>query len=539
MAGSRENQLAAVLVAATSAPETIEAIACLAWAKNHDGADCTPEQIPKEIALIDFACKSEDIGRALCPQEDLAEAEKRLKALWPKSEWWAWIEDVEAAAIPLTETATEQDRPQRGILSALGSFGTSYALLDLAEIQAAWIVQGKDRPRPLHPLGPIIQAWQQRLRPASKNQRQVMVTARMSASRSRGLVERPLTRSPGMVQLASVPIDGQPFVSKLPGTLDGQVRRIHRLSTPQNDKQRMLWPGPRRIDKQDIQDPVIATLADMDLTGDERLTIRGDLYRVALLAYALSGTTTISEDDGARWLTGGGATKANKRRWLTALDLGDSVRLRYKSGHWFKLLVAEVDQHGQSYLAPPKWWTEQDGSLGGWRLAGGLWRPALLGDAPQQGTTAGYWGGLHRTIAGLEAALTWGRSAGKGKGGRIPNSLKPERKGGPGPVVFFPWRIVLTVAGEHVEDQAPTQGSAGRRYRRRVDALEAAGYVCLGGDSSTAPAGDTVEIVQIQRGQKHQEGGLYVRATDRFCAAYAAGQDARSWEQVSAEHILK
>ena len=535
MVGSRESQLAAVLAAATSAQEAIEAIACLAWAKNHDEADCPPEQIPTETALIDFACKHEDLGRALCPQEDLAEAEKRFKALWPKSEWWVWIEDVEAEAISLTATAAKQDKPERGILSALGSFGTSYALLDLAEIQAVWTARGKNGP--LHPLGPIVQAWQQKPQPASKNQRQVLVPARMPASR--GVVERPLTRSPGMVQLASVPIDSQPFVSKMPGTIDGQVRRIHRLLTPQNDEQRMLWPGPRRIGRRDIQDPTIATLAAMDLTGDERSTIRGDLYRIALLAYALSGATTISEDDGARWLTGGGATTATKRRWLTALDLGDSVRLRYESGHWFKLLVAEVDQHGQSYLAPPKWWTEQGGGLGGWRLAGGLWRPALSGDAPQQGTRAGYWGSLHRTIAGLEAALTWGRSAGKGKGGRIPNALRPERKGGPGPVVFFPWRMVLTVAGEHVEDQAPAQGAAGRRYRRRVDALEAVGYVCPGGDSSTAPAGDTVEIVQIQRGHKNQEGGLHVRATDRFCAAYAASQNARNWERVPAAHILK
>ena len=529
-----ENPLAA-LTAATSAQETIEAIACLAWAKNHDGADCPPEQIPTETALIEFTCKRVDLGQVLCSQDALAEAEKRLTALWPKSELWVWLEDVEAVAIPPTDLPVFQDKPQRGTLSALGTFGEGYSMLDLAEIQAAWTAQGE--PQPPHPLGPIVQAWQARPLPVSKNQRQVLVTARMPASR--GLVERPLTRSPGMVQLASVPIDRQPFVSKAPDTIDGQVRQIHRLSTPQNAEQMMLWPGPRRIGRRDIQDPIIATLAAMNLTGDGRLTIRGDLYRVALLAYALSGATTISEDDGARWLTGGGATKANRRRWLTALDLGDSVRLRYESGHWFKLLVAEVDQHGQSYLAPPKWWTGQDDGLAGWRLAGGLWRPALLGDAPQQGTSAGYWGGLHRTIAGLEAALTWGRSAGKGKGGRIPDALKPERKGGPGPVVFFPWRMVLTVAGERVEDQAPAQGAAGRRYRRRVGALEAAGYVCHGGDSSTATAGDTVEIVQIQRGQKYQGGGLSVRATDRFCAAYAAGQDARNWEQVSAAHILK
>ena len=84
MAGSRENQLAAALAAATSAQETIEAIACLAWAKNHDEADCPPEQVPTEAALIDFACKREDLGR-VCPQEDLAESEKRLRGFGRKA----------------------------------------------------------------------------------------------------------------------------------------------------------------------------------------------------------------------------------------------------------------------------------------------------------------------------------------------------------------------------------------------------------------------------------------------------------------------
>ena len=174
----------------------------------------------------------------LCSQEALAEAEKRLTALWPKSELWVWLEDVEAVAIPPTDRPrSNKTSPSAELWRRLGSFGEGYSLLDLAEIQAAWTAQSKDRP--LHPLGPIVQAWQARPLPVSKNQRQVLVTARMPASR--GLVERPLTRSPGMVQLASVPIDREPFVSKAPGTIDGQVRQIHRLSTPQNAEQMMLW----------------------------------------------------------------------------------------------------------------------------------------------------------------------------------------------------------------------------------------------------------------------------------------------------------
>ena len=60
---------------------------------------------------------------------------------------------------------------------------------------------------------------------------------------------------------------------------------------------------------------------------------------------------------------------------------------------------------------------------------------------------------------------------------------------------------------------APAQSTWGRRYRRRVDALIAAGYLVLA-NGGAAAAGDTIEIVRVHSGGKHRgEAGLLVRAS--------------------------
>ena len=52
---------------------------------------------------------------------------------------------------------------------------------------------------------------------------------------------------------------------------------------------------------------------------------------------------------------------------------------------------------------------------------------------------------------------------------------------GPGPEVWIGWRDAITLAGENVPADATGQGSEGRRYRRRVDALIEAGYTAGAG----------------------------------------------------------
>ena len=136
------------------------------------------------------------------------------------------------------------------------------------------------------------------------------------------------------------------------------------------------------------------------------------------------------------------------------------------------------------------------------------------------GGAAAFQSGLNRTLAGLESALAYSRSAGKGKHGRTPDLLRQVRKGGAGPDTFIPWRALLSLAGEPVPADAEPLSVWGRRYRRRVDALSAAGYL-VPAPGGVAPAGDTVEIVRIASGGKNRgPGGLWIRASARFCAAY-------------------
>ena len=99
--------------------------------------------------------------------------------------------------------------------------------------------------------------------------------------------------------------------------------------------------------------------------------------------------------------------------------------------------------------------------------------------------------------------------------------LRPVRKGGAGPDTFIPWRALLSLAGEPVPADAKSESVWGRRYRRRVDALIAAGYL-IPAPGGVAPAGDTVEIVRVVDGRGHGHvAGVRIRASARFCAAHA------------------
>ena len=150
-----------------------------------------------------------------------------------------------------------------------------------------------------------------------------------------------------------------------------------------------------------------------------------------------------------------------------------------------------------------------------------------LDDHLGSGGAAGFQSGLNRTLAGLESALAYSRPAGKGKHGRTPDLLRPIRTGGAGPETFMPWRAVLSLAGEPVPADAEPQSVWGRRYRRRVDALNAAGYR-VPARGGVAPAGDTVKIVRVASGAgKSATGGLWIRASARFCAAYSDNNPVR------------
>ena len=203
-----------------------------------------------------------------------------------------------------------------------------------------------------------------------------------------------------------------------------------------------------------------------------------------------------------------------------------------KTGRYVTLGHAPADGRMVS-LGAPFWWNGK-GEGNRWSLTGRLFGPRF--DSHRgSGGAAGFQSGLNRTLAGLESALSYSRSAGKGKHGKIPDPLRPVRKGGAGPDTFIPWRALLSLAGEPVSADANSESVWGRRYRRRVDALIEAGY-SVPARGGVALAGDTVEIVRVVNGRgRGQVAGVWIRASARFCEA-ASGR--REWERIPATRLF-
>ena len=361
------------------------------------------------------------------------------------------------------------------------------------------------------------------------------------------------SRSPALLSLIGLPleqdlsvieVDGEPLVSAGPRATP---KRVTYRPKRRPAEQGTFWSAPKTLSGEQIDDVLIVAVASEPLTGDERSSLRGDLVRLGRLAYALSGPTRFSEQAGALLLTGNTTAAAVERWWVTTeVARWLTITINPHTREWREYMdvrtLGGVRAGGEVVLGPSTWWKGR-GRASAWRLSGGLWRPAQLGRDVPRGTALGYWDDLHRTIDGLEAALSWGPSAGRGRDARIPNNLRPETLGGPGPEVFVPWQLVLTLAGEHIPPDTRPRSAEGQRYRDRIRRLEETGYVA-NGRSGTAPAGDTIEIVEVVDGNSARtlrlEGpGIHVRASARFCAAVKSAQRHRSWTLVPVGRLLK
>ena len=230
--------------------------------------------------------------------------------------------------------------------------------------------------------------------------------------------------------------------------------------------------------------------------------------RLANLAFALTGQVKLAEAEGA-FLVAGADTQPNRQRFNNALWALRGLGVQVRPGIWYRMAAADPDLG--NVIGPATWWKEaMAGRLpnapAAWRFTGCLFVPASK------------WGAVERTVSGLESALLWGSSPGRGRRGRNPDNVQPVTRGGPGPEVFVPWWQVLRLSGENVGPDTDPRGAEGRRYRRRGGDLESAGYFTA--RNGTAAAGGTVEIVEQRRGSRAHPAGLVVRASARFCAAY-------------------
>ncbi len=398
---------------------------------------------------------------------------------------------------------------------------TGYTAFSIEDVHELWLWAAEDAELdrtelPPHPLAPIVRAWIKRPRPL-RDRHLIGTREKRPPKRKPPLV---LARTPGVLHLstlATVEVDGEPFATAQPGT---PMLRRYRIARP---RQGELFPGPRTIDGHATGGLLVQTVAALPLDRNERSPLRADVLRLGDLSFALTGSAILSDWEGAT-LTGGRDTAANRARFNRALGVLRYLAIELYPGKMIDIVDAERGPD-RNRLGPPRWWLDKTRV---YRLTGGLFRPVLLaGGRGRRGTDPGYWGGLQTTIGGIEGALCYGSSAGKGVAGRISDNLRAVRPGGPGPAVFFEWWRVLRVAGENVGANifGAARKAASQRFRERCAALQAAGYFTA--RTATAEAGDTVEIVERVRGSRARTAGLWVRASARYCAAYASGDRIR------------
>ena len=538
----------ALVAARLNAPDNdafIRAVADLEWRYDYSDEDCPADMRPDERTLAEWlgAAPAEaraEAGRILAETlaGDLADWEDTAERLRPMYRYQPGDPVVDPLFNPNRAVSppgvhwiavTPAAKDARELRAALIVSGGFQRVLALSYVIAVWRAMQAAGETP-DPLGPLVAAWQARAR--TDGARRVDYVEGMGGLR--------MSKIPALSQVTAAPLEiagdvftveseGEPFLS--PGPV--QVRHYRPLRT-----QGQINAFPVTIDGRATGGAIVEALAEARLTGDERTTLRSDLRFLAEGAFALTGPIQMTAHELIALYAWPGVPADHVDRLSTILkfarhlnvDLGDRLP------HWL-FDVRDLRGAGRGldtvyHIGPGGWWQGGSafGDVNAWRLSGGLWRrPAIIEHKGPGGTMPlGFWGLPDRIIAGIEAALQWGPSPGKGRRGRIPEALRPIRKGGPGPERFIPNWHVLRLAGEAVtQEDYRTDSAPRRRYMRAVKALVALGYVC-GGSGRPAGAGQTIEITRIISGRgRGRQGGLMVRATARFCDAYEKGQRGR------------
>ena len=127
------------ILTARAAPDILVALARATWHKAHDGALCPAEAIPTPAALAEWLHD--------CPEAAFVEATARLNAMTAGAAEWVWTVNR-----PLPGLSAPDMTPE--VIAHDG-----YYIASVVNLHARWL----DMPaadRPLHPLAPLVQAWQ-------------------------------------------------------------------------------------------------------------------------------------------------------------------------------------------------------------------------------------------------------------------------------------------------------------------------------------------------------------------------------------------
>ena len=128
------------LLEAQTAPGVLTALARSTWHNAHDGAPCPAEAIPTPAALAEWLHD--------CPEAAFVEATARLNAMTAGAAEWVWTVNR-----PLPGLSAPDMTPE--VIAHDG-----YYIASVVNLHARWLDMPAADDRPLHPLAPLVQAWQ-------------------------------------------------------------------------------------------------------------------------------------------------------------------------------------------------------------------------------------------------------------------------------------------------------------------------------------------------------------------------------------------
>ena len=392
-------------------------------------------------------------------------------------------------------------------------------------VHAAWCALSK--PRPLHPLVPLVAAWQA-TRTADLRDATVSVTGSPSPMARRPMLISTTLRTPW---IAAVNVDGEPMIVQIPdpgAVFDAWNKPVRRRQYRANSLQRDLRlpgvpPAPH-----DLRLAALAALVPRQgLIDDATPALAGDVLTLLVYAHAIDRPMTLTERDGAALLA---RTRTGEFRRPRESDV---ARFRLASAYLRSLTVwdprgtfrwldlanvsAVRDEAGGGWsivIGPPAWARPIEGK---WTLTAEGSTAGRLRPTAGEGSMAG------RIITGIEYRLA---ARVDGRPGVAPD-LRPQngRAAGPGRPVTLPWREVLRLAGDYWDPTDPVADKAARmRFDRAVAWLHRAGY-WVDHPRAEAAASDAVEVLDRTLGSRVRSPALVVRASARFVEAARKAQE--------------
>ena len=475
-----------------------------------------------------------------CPAETMEDATRRVRELGncltdPRitSGLDPQIADVALA----TQFFTNLSEPEKGE-APLGIM-VLYATVFQAK---AWdaLEEGVRNTLPGYGLNPIIRAWFNRTQYVEPEKAIVLTAGKAKLIRipnymtTVALAEWEEVPEP---ELQMVTVDGVPVAS---ATADKPEFRKQRRPKRVEGQQRPLFdlPGNKDADglvlllTRALERDILQELGEID----RRHPIHADVFYTLSLACAMTKPLTVDLDTYGAWLTGRYTTKGIKgaereqlrHRAFRALDWARGWVMT-KKGHPLALLDVNTVglQQGQVELRPWGWGLALGTTTVGWRLTGAVANAAIRAAAatdgrsgnPAHSRASGY-GTFGRIVAAVEDYI--GASGPVSRSDSRDRLLVPDNKGGPGPVDFISSYEVMARAGLVWDPTDQKQRDKMRQlWSSLVERFDHGGYMLGKVPLAEAPAGDTIEILEVVKGNGKKRGGIHFRASARFVEAYA------------------